>query len=153
MSDFFDSAKRTIGEAVSRAGWEAEKRLRVNAKQAEIDALYEQQDKTTVELRTAALNLYRRNALSEPELVRICRQLEELARDVDARNAQLTSIKAESYQEVRFSAPSPTPTPPPAGASASKRADDDSQVIRCPTCASPVRAQALYCRHCGAKLR
>jgi len=151
MSEFFDSAKRSIGEAVSRAGWEAEKRLRISAKQAEIDALLQQQDKITVELRAAALDLYRRNALNEPELARICRQLEDLARDIDARNAQLTSIKAESYQDVRFGA-APSPAPPPAQPT-SPQADDDRQIVRCPTCASPVRAKALYCRHCGAKLR
>jgi hypothetical protein len=150
MNEFFDSAKRSIGEAVSRAGWEAEKRLRMSAKQAEIDALYQQQDKITAQLRTAALKLYRRNALSEPELVDLCRQLDSLAHEIDAHNAQLTSIKAESY-ETRFSAPAPTP--PPVNGQASRPPDDGNQIIRCPTCASPVRAKALYCRHCGTKLR
>jgi DNA repair exonuclease SbcCD ATPase subunit len=162
MSDFLDSAKNFIGSTVSRTSWEAQKQLRVHAKQKEIEQLVQQRQQIMDELGQVAMTLYQQEALTDTQLSRLCASVLELDHDLRTREQQFQDLKAEGYPADQF-APAPTtnyapPTPstpskppfsggsqPGAGASA----QDQS---RCPQCGNPVRAKSAYCRGCGAKL-
>jgi len=162
MSDFMESAKNFVSAAVSRTSWQAEKQLRVRSKQSEIDKLMEQRQQLLDELAQIAMNLYQQGRLTDQQLARLCSSIIELDHDMQNREAQLQEIKSEVYPVNQFApgatanynaptvSPSPsTATPPPQPSGASPK----GQMQVCPTCGSPVRPRALYCRNCGTKLR
>ena len=157
MSDIVESAKSSMNAAVSRISWEAQKQLRVRSKQSEIDKLMTQRRQLVDDLAQVAMRLYQQGMLSDQQLSRLCASIIELDQDARNREAQLQELKNEAYPASQF-APAPTlnyntppPAPPPAGAPHMPGAG--TQGPTCPTCGSPVRANALYCRGCGTKLR
>jgi len=162
MSDFVESAKSSMSAAVSRISWEAQKQMRVRNKQSEIDKLMEQRRQLLDELGQIAMNLYQQGMLHDPQLTRLCASIIELDHDAGNRQVQLQDLKKEAYPVNQF-APAPTmnyappsmpSTPPPTpGPGASTQSSQLPQSQRCPTCGSPVRLNALYCRNCGTKLR
>ena len=156
MADFLESAKSMVNAAVSRTSWEAQKQLRVRSKQTEIDKLLEQRQHLLDELGQIAMNLYQQGKLTDQQLSRLCASIQELDHDVQNRETQLQEIKSEVYQANQF-APSSTPdyTPPATSSSqsASQTSKAGTQPQLCPTCGTPVRPNALYCRSCGTKLR
>jgi predicted HTH domain antitoxin len=167
MSDFVESAKNIVSSAVSRTSWQAQKQLRVRAKQSEIDQLLEQRNNLLDELAKVAIDLYQQGKLSDAQLSRLCASILELDRDVQNREQQLIEIKSEQYNVAQFAPgatssytpPPVSPTPPPAsqpsgpGPGTTRAGVSQSQGQVCPNCGNPVRPNALYCRSCGAKLR
>ena len=166
MADFVENAKNMVSAAVSRTSWQAQKQLRMRAKQGEIDQLMEQRQQLLDELAKVAMDLYQQGRLSDAQLSRLCASIQELDHDMQNRQAQLTEIKNEMYIGNQFApgattnyAPPPvSPTPggqpnptPPNTARPSNAQQKAPQ--NCPNCGSPIRPNALYCRSCGAKLR
>jgi hypothetical protein len=156
MSDIVESAKNSMNAAVSRIGWEAQKQMRVRSKQSEIDKLMAQRRQLVDDLAQVAMTLYQQGTLSDQQLSRLCASIMELDQDVRGRDAQLQDLKNEAYPVNQF-APSPTlnytPPPPPPPTGVPHMGGAGTQQQTCPTCGSPVRANALYCRGCGTKLR
>lgn len=164
MSDFLDSAKNFIGSTVSRTSWEAQKQVRVHAKQKEIEKLVQQRQQIMDELGQVAMTLYQNGALTDAQLSRLCASVLELDHDLRTHEQQFQDLKTENYPADQF-APAPTanyapptpstpptsPKPPSPGyqPGVGTNAPDPS---RCPQCGNPVRAKSAYCRSCGAKL-
>lgn len=183
MADFLDSVRNKVNAAVSRTSWEAQKQMRSRSKQAEIDKLLEQRDKLLNDLAQSAIELYQKGALTDTQLSRLCASIQELDHDVQNREMQLLEIKKEVYSVQQFgpapttdyTPPTPTYTPPaqnvpqpPAAAvptytppvhsgvpqsPAAPAHASQGQTTTCPSCGNAVRANALYCRNCGAKMR
>lgn len=172
MADFVENAKNMVSAAVSRTSWQAQKQLRVRAKQGEIDQLMEQRQQLLDELARVAMELYQQGKLSDAQLSRLCASIQELDHDAQNREVQLAEIKNEVYIANQFApgpmsnyAPppvSPTPGPgappnpaptytPPTRTAPPSNAQQKMQT--CPNCGNPIRPNALYCRNCGAKLR
>lgn len=158
MSDIVESAKTSMSAAVSRISWEAQKQLRVRSKQSEIDKLMQQRRQLLDDLAQVAMTLYQQGMLPDQQLARVCASIMELDQDVKNREGQLQDLKNEAYPASQFApaptlnySPPPPAPPPPAGAPHAPGAGTQTQT--CPTCGSPVRANALYCRNCGTKLR
>jgi hypothetical protein len=164
MSDFVESAKNFMNTAVSRTSWEAQKQLRIRSKQTELDKLWEQRQKLLDELGNVAMTLYQQGLLTDTQLSRLCASIQELDSDARKRETQLQEIKNEPYPTEQF-APAPTANyePPPASQPVSQPVQPTrpqqqapnaaAQMQPCPHCGQPVRANALYCRSCGSKLR
>jgi hypothetical protein len=160
MADFVESAKNLVSSAVSRTSWEAQKQLRVRSKQSEIDKLMDQRRQLLDELGQVAMTHYQQGTLTDPQLSRICAGVLELDHDVRNREEQLQEVKKEAYvpeQPAPVADYAPPPFTPPPPSQAPKRPGTASpssqkQVI-CPNCGSTVRANSLYCRSCGNKLR
>lgn len=167
MSDFLSSAKNFVNSAVSRTSWEAQKQLRVRNKQSEIDKLLEQRQHLMEELGQVAMNLYQQGSLTDSQLSRLCASIFELDHDLRSRETQLQEAKNEAYPADQFApgptmnyappTPSNTQAPPPninyGQSQSAPNSGLDTQGQRCPQCGNPLRANALYCRSCGAKLR
>jgi hypothetical protein len=168
MSDFIESAKNFVNAAVSRTGWEAQKQMRVRSKQGEMDKLLEQRQQLLNDLALAAMNLYQQGALTDAQLSRLCASIIELDHDVRGHETQLQDIKNEVYPADQFAQssttnytpppvnphPSSATPPPPPPSAYGAQADPGAQGAQnCPNCGNPIRANALYCRVCGAKLR
>lgn len=174
MSDFIESAKNLMNSAVSRTSWEAQKQMRVRGKQSELDKLFEQRKQLLDELGNVAMTLYQQGRLTDAQLSRLCASIMELDQDARTRETQLQDIKNEAYPADQF-APAPTTnyTPPPTSQPAqpaqpyqppkpvqqpvnsvnAQNVPNAQQMHPCPNCGQPVRANALYCRNCGTKLR
>ena len=173
MSDFIESAKSFMNSAVSRTSWEAQKQLRVRGKQSELDKLFDQRKQLLDELGNVAMTLYQQGKLTDAQLSRLCASIMELDQDARTREQQLQEIKSEAYPADQF-APAPTAnyTPPPtsqpsqpaqpyqpyqpaqsANTASTQNVPNAQQMQPCPNCGQPVRANALYCRNCGTKLR
>ncbi|HVB74074.1 MAG TPA: zinc ribbon domain-containing protein [Ktedonobacteraceae bacterium] len=165
MSDFVENAKNMVSAAVSRTSWQAQKQLRARGKQGEIDQLMQQRQQLLDELAKIAMDLYQQGRLSDAQLSRLCASIQELDHDMQNREAQLMEIKSEVYLANQFAPsattnyapppvspnPAPNQNPNPASTYTPPAAQPNKQA--CPNCGSPVRANALYCRNCGAKLR
>jgi uncharacterized protein YdcH (DUF465 family) len=160
MSDFVESAKNIVSSAVSRTSWQAQKQLRVRAKQSEIDQLLDQRNRLLDELAKIAMDLYQQGKLNDAQLSRLCASIQELDHDVQNREQQLLEVKSEQYNVAQFapaatanySPPPVTPASPPPPSRPSAAAPGTSRQV-CPNCGNTVRTNALYCRSCGAKLR
>jgi hypothetical protein len=167
MSDFMESAKNFVSATVSRTSWQAQKQLRIRSKQSEIDKLQEQRQQLLDQLAEVAMRLYQQGRLSDQQLARLCSSIMELDHDMQNRETQLQEIKSEAYPANQFApaptanytpptgAPSPSSTTaaPPPQPSQPSGTGTRGQLQVCPTCGSPVRPRALYCRNCGTKLR
>jgi hypothetical protein len=163
MSDFVENAKNMVSAAVSRTSWQAQKQLRVRGKQGEIDQLMAQREQLLAELAKVAMDLYQQGRLTDAQLSRLCASIQELDHDMQNRETQLMEIKSEVYIANQFApsattnyapppvSPDPNANPNPASSYKSPTAQQKGQP--CPNCGNPVRANALYCRSCGAKLR
>jgi len=175
MSDFIESAKNLMNSAVSRTSWEAQKQMRVRGKQSELDKLFEQRKQLLDELGNVAMTMYQQGRLTDAQLSRLCASIMELDQDARTRETQLQEVKNETYPADQF-APAPTtnytppqtsqpaqpyqpPVQPPVNpvntpnAQNAQNVPNAQQMHPCPNCGQPVRANALYCRNCGAKLR
>jgi len=161
MADFVESAKNFVSSAVSRTSWEAQKQLRVRGKQNEIDTLMDQRRQLLDELGQIAMTQFQQGTLSDPQLSRVCAGIMELDHDVKNREMQLQDIKKDTYTPEQpapvadynpphFTPPSSSPGP---RQSAGPTIPGNQDQVICPTCGNPVRANSLYCRSCGARLR
>jgi hypothetical protein len=170
MADFVENAKNMVSAAVSRTSWQAQKQLRVRAKQGEIDQFMEQRQQLLDELARVAMDLYQQGKLSDAQLSRLCASIQELDHDAQNRQVQLAEIKNEVYMANQFApgttanyapppvSPSPgaPPNPAPAYTPPTRTAPPSNaqqKLQTCPNCGQPIRPNALYCRNCGAKLR
>jgi hypothetical protein len=176
MSDFLESAKNFMNTTVSRTSWEAQKQLRVRGKQGELNKLFEQRKQLLDEMGTVAMTLYQQGRLSDAQLSRLCASIMELDQDARTRETQLQELKNETYPADQFTpAPTTNYTPPAASSqpvqptqpvqpyqpaqpttnttSSANTNVNTQQGQPCPNCGQPVRANSLYCRNCGAKLR
>lgn len=171
MSDFIENAKQKVGQAINRASWETQKRLRINAKQNELNKLKEERESIVEALASAVMLLYRQGQLTDPQLRKYCERLVEMERETMLVSAQLEQIRAETYeaqQEQKISGmvipgmpninPFPVPPTPPTPSASTPRQNAAAKpqaqptMVPCPTCGEMVRAQALYCNKCGTRL-
>ena len=127
----------------------------------------EQRQQLLDQLAEVAMRLYQQGRLSDQQLARLCSSIMELDHDMQNRETQLQEIKSEVYPSNQFApaptadytpptgaaAPSPSTAAPPPQPSQPSGAGARGQLQVCPTCGSPVRPRALYCRNCGTKLR
>jgi hypothetical protein len=167
VSDFLESAKQKVGQAINRASWETQKRLRINSKQNELNNLKQERENVVESLASAVMLLYRQGQLTDPQLRKYCDRLVEMERETMLVSAQLEQIRAETYeaqQEAKISGmvvpgmppinpfPMPPTPPSPTPRQGGAKPQAQSAMVPCPTCGELVRAQALYCNKCGTKL-
>jgi RNA polymerase subunit RPABC4/transcription elongation factor Spt4 len=142
MSELFDKLVESAGQVISEVDKggqiqsaigslrhrlaEAERKRKVSQVKQQIRDLHSQEAQAINSLSAQVLALYEAGTLTQPELVSLCRGVDEIRAQIKDRDAELEQLQP----------PQPEPK-----AEAS-----------CPQCAAIVIAGAAFCQTCGAQL-
>ncbi len=125
-----------IGSAISGLRHrmaEADRKRKIQTIKQQIQDLKDKEAQAINSLSAQVLALHEAGSLSQPELVSLCKRVDEIRAQIEEREAEMDQIQP---------APAPAPAPGPA-ASAGER---------CPQCGVAVVSGAAFCQSCGAKL-
>lgn len=114
---------------------EADRRRRVTHIKQQLQELRAREAQAINALSAQVLALHEAGSLSQPELVSLCRGVDEVRAQIKEQEAEL-----EQWQP---SQPQPAPAETPKAAAGA----------RCPTCGVPVVAGAAFCQSCGTRLK
>ena len=125
-----------IGSAISGLRHrmaEADRKRKIQTVKQQIQDLKDKEAQAINSLSAQVLALHEAGSLSQPELVSLCKRVDEI-------RAQIEETEAEMEQLQPPAAPAPVTAP---AASAGER---------CPQCGVAVVSGAAFCQSCGAKL-
>jgi len=105
---------------------DADRKRKVNLLKQQIQDLRMQESQAINALSTQVLALHEAGTLTQPELVSLCRGVDNVRAQIKEREADLEKLQ---------------PSPPVPSAD-----------IRCPQCGSPLVAGAVFCQKCGSRL-
>lgn len=114
---------------------EADRKRRANQIKDEIRDLQAQEAQAINSLSAQVLALYEAGSLSQPELVSLCRGVDDIRVQLEEKKVELEQFQSPPEQSA---APAPV-----AGS-----ADD-----HCPQCGVDIVADAAFCQSCGASLK
>jgi hypothetical protein len=158
MSELFDKIVEGAGQVISdvdKGGQissaisglrhrmaEADRKRKVNAVKLDIKELQAKEAQAINSLSAQVLALYEAGSLRQPELVSLCKGVDEIRAEIEVKETELAQL-----------APPPAPEPAPApearpGAPAAAAADEEL----CPQCGVAVVPGAGFCQSCGAQL-
>jgi hypothetical protein len=142
MSELFDKLVESAGQVISEVDKggqiqsaigglrsrlaEAERKRRVNQIKQQIHDLQSQEAQAINALSAQVLALYEAGSLTQPELVSLCKGVDEIRAQIEEKEAELALLQ-----------------PPQRGPKAE---------ALCPSCGVPVVDGAAFCQTCGARL-
>ncbi len=148
MSEIFDKIAESAGQVISdldKGGRiqsaisglrhqmaEADRKRKVNQIKKQIQDLQAKEAQSINALSAQVLALYEAGSLTQPELLSLCKGVDEIRAQIKEKEAELAQ-----YQPPQAEAP------PPGGPTAGPR---------CPQCGATVVAGAAFCQSCGARL-
>jgi hypothetical protein len=113
---------------------DADRRRRINQVKQQLQDLRAQEAQAINALSAQVLALHEAGSLSQPELVSLCKNVDEIREQI-----QEQEIELEQFQPQPAPAAQPEPQAPEAGTA-------------CPSCGVAVVAGAAFCQTCGARL-
>lgn len=149
MQDFVEAAKRAATTAAERASWEANRMRRVNARQHDLELSQRERTALLEQLASVALDLERRGQLAQEPLLALVRRLRTLNQEITGADAEIRSIRSETFRPGAGNGVGPGPTPRSSAAPGQAGAG----MRPCPTCGQPVHDAAAFCSACGTRLR
>jgi predicted RNA-binding Zn-ribbon protein involved in translation (DUF1610 family) len=145
MSEIFDKLAETAGQVISEVDKggqiqsaisglrhrmaEADRRRKVNSIKEQIHDLETREAQAINSLSAQVLALYEAKTLAQPELVSLCRRIDEIRGQIQEKETELEKLEPLT----------PEPPAPQAG-------------LRCPNCGAAVVAGATFCQTCGNRL-
>ena len=158
MSDLFDKIVEGAGQVISEVDKggrvqsavsglrqrmaEADRKRKIAAVKQQVQDLQAKEAQAINALSAQVLALYEAGTLSQPELVSLCKGVDEIRARIEDKEAELQQLE-----------PVPPPPPPamtqPAVATAQERPAGEA---RCPNCGLAVVAGAAFCQSCGAPI-
>jgi hypothetical protein len=106
---------------------DADRKRKLNQLKQQIQDLQTQESQSISSLSAQVMALHEAGTLTQPELVSLCRRVDEVQVQIKDKEADLQKLQ---------------PTPPTPAADA-----------RCPKCGSPIVAGAAFCQACGGPLK
>jgi len=152
MSDIFDKLVEGAGQALSeidKGGQiqsalsgirqrmaDADRKRQIHRVKQEIQALRTREDQAINALSAQVLALYEAGTLTQPELISLCKGVDEIREQVEEKEAELDQLQP----------------PPPAAVQPvqATRQPEPDESTRCPTCGMAVVAGADFCQSCGS---
>src|SRR5207244_2669952 len=144
-------AGKRIPKWLDRAGFEADKLMRLNRVRAEVTRITHQTEEKTQSLATKVLELAEAGKELDPELRAIVDEIKTLQAQAGKKEGEIKAISAEVWVEP---APPGPPPPPPDLVAKRLEAYVDSKPVNfnCPKCGTTIRANAAFCPNCGRKI-
>jgi predicted RNA-binding Zn-ribbon protein involved in translation (DUF1610 family) len=164
MSDLIDKLGQVMSE-VDKGGQiqsaisgvrqrmaEADRRRKINYAKQQLHDLRAQEAQAINALSAQVLALHEAGSLSQPELVSLCRGVDEIRAQIKAQETELDLIQPPPAQPAPPQQPDPKALCPKCGVAVIKGA------AFCQTCGAPLAVEeppppVLFCVHCGAQLR
>ncbi|MFN2167590.1 MAG: zinc ribbon domain-containing protein [Anaerolineae bacterium] len=113
---------------------EADRKRKVNLVKQQIQDLQSREAQAINSLSAQVLALYEAGTLKQPELVSLCKGVDEIRELIKEREAELEQLQPQ---------PQPQPEPQPQA----------QPTPHCPSCGVAVVAGAAFCQSCGARLK
>jgi predicted RNA-binding Zn-ribbon protein involved in translation (DUF1610 family) len=110
---------------------DADRKRRINRVQQELQDLRAREAQAINALSAQVLALFEAGTLTQPELISLCKGVDEIRQQVQDKEAELEQLQP----------------PPPAA-----RAPQPDSATRCPSCGVAVIAGADFCQSCGSPL-
>jgi membrane protease subunit (stomatin/prohibitin family) len=166
MSDLIDKLGQVMSE-VDKGGQiqsaisgmrqrmaDADRRRKISNVKQQLQDLRAQEAQTINALSAQVLALHEAGSLSQPELVSLCKGVDEVRAQIKVQEAELELIQPSPAQPAPPQQPQPDAKTlcPKCGVTVIKGA------AFCQTCGAPLAAEeppppVLFCVHCGAQLR
>jgi len=119
---------------------DADRKRRIHRVKQEIQDLRAREAQAINALSAQVLALYEAGTLRQPELISLCKGVDEVRQQVEDKEAELEQLQ---------------PPPPPVAAQpeqAARQPKEDTST-RCPKCGLAVAAGADFCQSCGSPLK
>jgi DNA repair exonuclease SbcCD ATPase subunit len=180
MTDIFDSIKQGAGQVLSnidqkgqlksaldgiRSQWnELERRRKTSALDKEIKTQQAEMRQLTEALGLQTWSLFDAGKIVHPELSRLCERISELRAEIDAKKAELETLKAQQAAEQQAAAQQAAAQQAAAQQAVSQGATAQAPVasaagqirtairLRCPRCKTELSAGDDFCPTCGVKI-
>lgn len=140
-----------IGSAISglrQRMAEADRKRKIRAVEGQIRDLKDKEAQAINALSAQVLALHEAGSLSQPELVSLCKRVDEIRALLEERETELEQLQPPPAPVQ----PAPTPVQPPPTPAPPVPTPAGSAEERCPQCGVAVVAGAAFCQSCGAKL-
>ena len=164
MSDLFDKIVEGAGQVISKVDEggkiqstisglrhqmaEADRKRNISRVKQQIQDLQAKEAQAINALSAQVLAMHEAGTLTQPELVALCRGVDEIR----------AAVKVKEEELVKLEPPPPPPAPAPAvaaavpAAAAPAAAPAPSAEARCPNCGVAVVPGAAFCQTCGQPL-
>ena len=119
---------------------EADRRRKINQVKRQIQDLRAQEAQAINALSAQVLALHEAGSLSQPELVSLCKNVDEIREQIQEQEIELEQLQPQPAQLAQVAQTSEPEPPVPRAASA------------CPSCGAAVVAGAAFCQACGTRL-
>jgi hypothetical protein len=152
MSDIFGKLVESAGQVISEVDKgdrlqsaisglrqrmaEADRKRRITLVKEKIKELRSEEAHSISALSGQVLALHEAGSLTQPELVSLCRGVDEIRERIREAEAELEQLQP--------------PTPP--AEPVQRRATVPEPSVRCPSCAAAIVGGASFCQSCGARL-
>jgi predicted RNA-binding Zn-ribbon protein involved in translation (DUF1610 family) len=150
MSDLFDKMVEGVGQVISdvdKGGQiqsaisgirqrmaESDRKRKINYVKQQLQELRSEEAQAINALSAQVLALHEAGSLTQPELVSLCRGVDDIRAQIKEKEAELAQLQ-------------PVPPQPPQAAPAKAEAGP-----RCPNCGVAVIPGAAFCQTCGVRL-
>jgi hypothetical protein len=158
MSDLIDKLVEGAGQVISEVDKggqlqsavsglrtrmaEADRRRKINQVKQQIRDLQAQEAQTINALSAQVLALHEAGSLTQPELVSLCRGVDDIREQIKEQEAELAKIQPPPPDPATAAETATTP--------AATEASTATAVPACPQCGTAVVAGAAFCQTCGA---
>ncbi|MCL7454404.1 MAG: zinc-ribbon domain-containing protein [Anaerolineae bacterium] len=155
MSDLIDKIVEGAGQVISEVDKggrvqsavtglrqrmaEADRKRKIAAVKQQIQDLQAKEAQAINALSAQVLALYEAGTLTQPELVSLCKGVDEIRARIEEKESELQQIE-------------PAPPPPTPGVAPGTVPEEPATGTRCPNCGVAVVAGAAFCQSCGAPL-
>lgn len=160
MSDLFDKLVEGAGQVISevdKAGQlqsaisgirgrmaEADRKRRINYVKQQLQELRSQEAQAINALSAQVLALHEAGSLTQPELLSLCKGVDEVRAQVKEKEVEL--------EKLQPSQPQPVQSPPVQSKGAQAMQPQPDARKQCPSCGAAVVAGATFCQTCGHRL-
>lgn len=140
---FLDRITKGVTKAAEQAKFEADKLVRVNKLNSELNALTRDLENAKAGIGAKVIELCAAGQIALPEIDDLIAQVKTLEAQIAAKKAELEAARSAKFGETTFE-PEATPSTPVTSEEAAPKF--------CPGCGAKLETGAKFCPSCGQKL-